>query len=170
MRFEPLTREHDRESFDCGSKPLNLFLQQTARQHVERGISRTFVLVDDNATEPPKPVLGYFSLSASEALQSRIPEKFAKRLPAKSGLVRLARLAVDKSRQGRGLGLVLIHEALRKTVESADRIGVCGLIVDAKDESTALFYQHFGFVSVESEPLLLFLPIQTLRKIVEETE
>jgi hypothetical protein len=58
-RFEPLSKAHDRESFDCGSEPLNRFLKQTARQHAERGISKTFVLVEADTAEP-KPILGSF--------------------------------------------------------------------------------------------------------------
>ena len=61
-KIELLSPSHDREGFDCGSEPLNTFLKQTARQHAVRGISRTFVLVEEDAAEP-KTVLGFFSLN-----------------------------------------------------------------------------------------------------------
>ena len=61
-KIELLAKSHDRDGFGCGSEPLNLFLKQTARQHAERGISRTFVLVDGDAAAP-KPILGFFSLN-----------------------------------------------------------------------------------------------------------
>jgi hypothetical protein len=61
-RIELLSQVHDREGFDCGCEPLNSYFQHTARQHTERGISRTFVLVEEDADEP-KPVLGFFTLN-----------------------------------------------------------------------------------------------------------
>jgi hypothetical protein len=61
-KIELLKKSHNRDGFDCGSEPLNLFLKQTARQHAERGISRTFVLVDEGASAP-KPIIGFFSLN-----------------------------------------------------------------------------------------------------------
>lgn len=164
MRFELLSKRHRREDFDCGSPPLNLFLSATARQHIDRGISRTFVLVKEAA---PAKIIGFFTLSATQISREGLPGKFAKRLPREAGMVRLARLAVGLPHQGKGLGLVLIYEALRMTAEASERIGVCGLIVDAKDNDAADFYRHFGFKQVESNPLGLFLPITTIRGVLE---
>jgi hypothetical protein len=48
---ELLSKRHDREGFDCGSEPLNLILRQTARQHADRGISRRFVLTDEEGDQ-----------------------------------------------------------------------------------------------------------------------
>jgi hypothetical protein len=61
LKLEALDKSHDRTSFDCGREPLNRFLREVARMHMERGISQTFVLVDKKA-KPPKPLLGFFSL------------------------------------------------------------------------------------------------------------
>lgn len=70
--IEQLDASHDRESFDCGSEPLNRFLRQVARQDNERGVARTFVMVDAGS-EPPKPILGFFSLSAFEVAGAVLP-------------------------------------------------------------------------------------------------
>jgi len=51
LRVEPLSRLHDRKSFDCGQPALNDYLQKTALQHIEKGISRTFVLIDTDRTQ-----------------------------------------------------------------------------------------------------------------------
>jgi hypothetical protein len=61
-KIELLAKLHDRDGFDCGSEPLNSYLKQTARQHAARGISRTFVLVEDNTSEL-RPILGFFTLN-----------------------------------------------------------------------------------------------------------
>ena len=61
LRIEPVTRSHNRRGFDCGEQELNSYLRNTARQHSEKGISRTFVIVDD---ENPSEILGFFSLAS----------------------------------------------------------------------------------------------------------
>lgn len=164
MRFELLSRNHDRTQFDCGSEPLNLYLQTTARKHMARGISKTFVLVNPNG----KSIIGYFTLSAAEITKSDLPAEIAKRMPKILGVVLLGRLAVDKSYQGKGIGLVLLHEAVTKTVHAAENIGICGMMVKAKDAKAAAFYEHYGFQRGEKDNHLLFLPITTLRKILAD--
>lgn len=164
MRFELLSRNHDRTQFDCGSEPLNLYLQTTARKHMARGISKTFVLVNPNA----KSIIGYFTLSAAEITKSDLPAEIAKRMPKTLVVVLLGRLAVDKSYQGKGIGLVLLHEAVTKTVHAAENIGICGMMVKAKDEKAAAFYDHYGFQRGENDDHLLFLPTSSLRKILTD--
>ena len=72
LKLEPLTKLHDRDGFDCGSEPLNLFLKQKARQHAERGISNTLVLVDEDSPVP-RPILGFFSLNLCQVNPSALP-------------------------------------------------------------------------------------------------
>ena len=149
--IEPLSADHDRAGFDCGSEPLNRFLQQVARQHSEKGLSRTFVMVNETAGIP-KPVLGYFSLSATEADTEHLPPAIARKLPRKIPAARMGRLAVSKAMQGQGLGSILLIEALRRTAHAADELGICGLFVDAKDDRAAGFYRRFGFESLPEQP------------------
>ena len=159
--IELLDASHDRTGFDCGSAPLNRCLQQVARQHNERGVARTFVLVE-TAAQPPKPILGFFSLSACEVTGDTLPSTMAKKLPRAIPAARLGRLAVAKSLQGQKLGSVLLFAALRKIALSADTIGIAALFVDAKDAAAAGYYQRFGFVPLPEQPLTLVLPIRTL--------
>jgi len=79
-KIEPLGKSHDRDGFDCGSEPLNLFLKQTARIYAARGISRSFVLVEEGASEP-KPILGFFSLNLCQIKSESLSAEEAKRLP-----------------------------------------------------------------------------------------
>ncbi len=60
LKTELLSGNHDRESFDCGEPALNEFLLKTARQHIRKGISRTFVLIDETV---PNDILGYYTLT-----------------------------------------------------------------------------------------------------------
>ncbi len=168
-KLEPLDSTHDRHGFDCGKEPLNHYIRQVARQHAERGISRTFVLVGEDA-ETPKTILGFFSLAACEGESAALPAALAKKFPRKIPAVRLGRLAVSKNWQGRGLGRDLVCMALIKTAESAERIGMAGLFVDAKDGSVAEFYKRFGFEPLPEAPLTLFMPFATLRKAMTAVE
>ena len=160
---EPLTKSHDRDHFDCGTEPLNLYLRQTARQHATRGISRTFVLVDEDAPTP-RPILGFFSLNLCQVKSESLSAEEAKKLPRDIPAVRLGRLAVAKSSHGRGLGRILLIAAMKKFIEIFRTAGGIGLFVDAKDEKAKCFYEHFGFVGLPSNELSLFLPVATIQE------
>ena len=162
MKIELLAKSHDRDGFDCGSEALNLFLKQTARQHAERGISRTFVLVEENDADP-KPILGFFSLNICQIKSEALAPSEEKKLPRNASGVRLGRLAVARSRQRQGIGKVLLVAAMEKFIEIFNRAGGIGLFVDAKDQEARHYYEQFGFVSMPSNELELFLPVKTIR-------
>jgi GNAT superfamily N-acetyltransferase len=162
-KIEPLSKVHDRDAFDCGSEPLNLFLKQTARQHASRGISRTFVLVDEEAADP-KPILGFFALNLCQIQSESLPVVEAKKLPRSVAGVRLGRLAVSVDHHGRGFGKILLVAAMMKFLEIFSTAGGIGLFVDAKDHHAKAFYEHFGFVPLPSNELQLFLPVATIQE------
>ena len=163
LDIEPLGAAHDRESFDCGVDALNLYFRQVARQHAAKDISRTFVLVDPNSSAL-QPVLGFFTLSICQVLGEGVPPKWAKKLPNNIPAIRLGRLAVSRSRQGQGLGKALLVEAIHRAARAGEIAGGIGLFVDAKDEAAARFYKKFGFQEVPANPLILFLPMGTIRQ------
>lgn len=159
LRIAPLTKQHDRSGFDCGVSELNAFLKATARQHSDKGISRTFVLIEDDSPT----VIGFFTLTLCEVVAEKLPAAYAKtypdhRLPA----VRLARLAVSRRQQGKRYGELLLSEAIHRTSLIAEQAGLIGLFVDAKNDTARAFYQQYGFIALPRHPLHLFLPIRTL--------
>lgn len=157
----PLSSDHDRTGFDCGNNELNVFLRATARQHGEKGVSRTFVLVDD---KNPKEIMGFFTLTLCEVNVRELPAAYAKKYP-RHGLpaVRLARLAVARNHQGKGFGELLLAETINRTVIISEQAGVIGLFVDAKNSSARTFYERYGFVLLPNRPFQLFLPLASLR-------
>jgi ribosomal protein S18 acetylase RimI-like enzyme len=161
-KIELLAKSHDRDGFDCESEPLNLFLKQTARQHAERGISRTFVLVDDGASAP-KPVIGFFSLNLCQIKSESLSADEAKKLPRDVSGIRLGRLAVAKTYQRQGIGKTLLIAAMGKFIEIFNTAGGIGLFVDAKDQAAKRYYEQFGFVPLPSNELELFLPVKTIQ-------
>ena len=162
-KLELLVKSHDRDGFDCGSEPLNLFLKQTARQHAERGISRTFVLVEEDASDP-KPILGFFCLNLCQIKSESLSPAEARKLPRDVSGVRLGRLAVAKDCQRQGIGKTLLVGAMAKFIEIFNTAGGIGLFVDAKDQAAKRYYEHFGFVSLPSNELELFLPVKTIQE------
>jgi hypothetical protein len=102
LKIELLDGTHDRSRFDCGVEALNRYFQQIARHHIAKGISKTFALVDEEATAP-KPVLGFFTISLCQVLAEQVPAKWARRLPDQIPAMRLGRLAVAKAQQGAGV-------------------------------------------------------------------
>lgn len=162
--FETLDKSQDREGFDCGVPELNSFLRHNARQQHKTGVSRTFVLVDGGDNAPPKKISGFFTLVAAQIDSSELDEQQAKRLPNNAPCLLLARLAVDKAEQGKGLGGVLLTEAILRTVAVAEEVGVSGMLVEAKDGQAAAFYKKFGFVPCPSNPLRLFQALKTLKR------
>jgi len=162
-KIELLTKFHDRDGFDCGSEPLNRFLKQTARQHAERGISRTFVLVDERAPAP-KPIVGFFSLNLCQIKSESRSADEAKQLPRDVSGIRLGRLAVAKAYHRQGIGKTLLIAAMGKFIEIFNTAGGIGLFVDAKDKDAKRYYEQFGFVSLPSHELELFLPVKTIQE------
>lgn len=155
----PLDRSHNRSGFDCGIPELNAFLKATARQHGQKGISRTFVLTDGTPD-----ILGFFTLTLCEVVADEIPADYARKYPShRLPAVRLARLAVSRRKQGKGHGELLLAEAVHRTALIAKQAGVIGLFVDAKNDTARGFYERYGFRAIPYHPLQLFLPIETIR-------
>lgn len=161
MKVELLDASHDRAGFDSGVPALDRYLRETARQHVAKGVSKTYVAVDDDS-RPPRPVLGYFTLSLCQVLAEELPPEWVKRLPNHIPAIKLGRLAVATARRGHGLGKVLLVEALLTARRVGQLAGGIGVFVDAKDEAAAKFYEHFGFQRAATRSLTLFMPMQTI--------
>lgn len=158
-KIQILDRTYDRVSFDCGEDALNKYLRETARQHNEKGISKTFVYVD---TDSPETILGFFTLSICEIVTEGLPRKYSKRLPKKVPAAKLGRLAVSRACQGQQIGGILMVEAMKRTLAVADNFGIVGFFVDAKNDRAQKFYEGFGFVELQVNPRVLFLPLKTL--------
>ncbi len=155
------TDHHDRDAFDCGEPVLNEYLQKTASQHLKKGITNTYILV--NRAESHK-IMGFFTLSFLEVDLSNVPGKYRKKLP-RSHLPadNLGRLAIDKSCQGKNYGRLLLVDAMRRVAASIrNTAGVVGLFVDAKNRDVAAFYEKFGFIPLRDNPFSLMLPQQSI--------
>lgn len=157
MQILPLTGSHDRQVFDCGRTELNDWLQGIARQHQDKGLSKTFVAIREEA---PAIICGYYALTVAELDNSQLPEAYRSKLPNRIPGVRSGRLAVDLRFQRKGLGELLLVDALTRARRIQQDAGVVGLFVDAIDHRAAGFYRRLGFSPSPGNPLLLFLPVK----------
>ena len=156
--IEPLDlKTHDRSSFQSGEGSLDSWLRHVAGQADRRDGARTYV-----ACVGPK-VVGFYSLCAFQVDRASAPDR-ARAGPHEIPAVLLARLAVDQTHQGTGLGAYLLLDALRISALVAERIGVRLMVVHALDEEAAGFYLHYGFTRFETAPLSLYLLMQDVRK------
>lgn len=159
--IEPLNAAHDKEVFDCGEESLNQFLQKYAGQNARKGFGRTFVAVLPSETI----VRGFYTLSASSVEFENFQEKLP-RYPIPTA--HLGRLGVDQSMQGQGLGALLLIDALSRTNRAADELGIYAVELFALTENARSFYQKFGFEELLDDPLHLYLPMKTIRQLLEK--
>lgn len=157
---EPISKRHDREAFDCGEEPLNDFFRRYARKSHELGGAKTFLAIDDADN---KTILGFYSLAPASLEYARTPEVI------RSGLARhevpgfrLARVAVDRRLQGRGIGGQLLLAAGRRCLLASAEVGGVVLVIDAKNERVARWYSSYGAVPLLDAPLSLLLPLATI--------
>lgn len=154
-REEPVERQ-DRASFDCGDSAMNAFLRNHARKNHERGASKTFLAV----AKGDAAILGFYTLSPAEAELERVPEELKRGLGRYAvGGFRLARIAVSRSQQGKGLGGQLLMAAGLRCIRAAAQVGGTLMFIDAKDERVAKWYRSYGALSLDDRPLSLFLPL-----------
>ncbi|MBK1871030.1 GNAT family N-acetyltransferase [Taklimakanibacter albus] len=153
-----IAKAHDRAAFDCGEPVLNDFLKRYARQSHEQGSARTFVAIDPTADTSKG--LGFYSLAPATIAYERAPKTIQRGLARHEvpGF-RLARLAVDRSQQGRGLGAQLFGAAARRCIRAASEVGGLILIIDAKSERAAAWYMTLGAQRSTDEALTLIFPL-----------
>ena len=156
---EPISKRHDRQAFDCGEAALNVFLQRHARKSHELGGAKTFLAIDDDQ----KTILGFYSLSPATIEYARTPNIVRHRLARYDVPVfRLARLAVDRKVQGKGLGGQLLLAAGRRCLLASAEVGGVALLIDAKNDRVAKWYAGYGAMSLTDTPLTLLLPLSVI--------
>jgi len=156
--IEKLSRDHDVSSFDCGKAPLNDWLRRFALTNQQSDSARTYVL------HRAGKVVAYYSLSAGAVRKEESPARVARGLAKHLiGVILLARLAVEQSEHGSGLGKILLADALSRALAAADTIGARAILVHAIDEDAAAFNRRFGFEPSPLDPKQLMLLMKDLR-------
>jgi GNAT superfamily N-acetyltransferase len=148
----PLQKSHDLAAFDCGVVALNDFLRKRAWENHQGRSARTYVVASNDR------VTGYYTLAAGSVSRQELPARIAKGLGKYPvPIILLARLAIDLSVQGKGIGAALLKDAILRTARAADIVGCRAVVVHAKDSSAQAFYQKFGFEPSPINELHLYL-------------
>jgi GNAT superfamily N-acetyltransferase len=158
LASEKLTKDHDLSWFDCGKASLNDWLKRFALVNQQSDAARTYVFHRGGR------VVAYYSLTAGSVRKEESTARVAMGLASHPiGVILLARLAVDRVEQGKGLGKALLIDALTRSLEAADAIGARAILVHAIDEEAAAFYTRFGFEPSPLSPDQLMLLMKDLR-------
>jgi GNAT superfamily N-acetyltransferase len=159
--IEPLSRAHDRKRFDCGDEEVTRFLRKQAMQDQEKDLSRTMVLVDEATSR--ERIAGYHTLLIMQVRQEEIPgdkPKIKRIIP----VILLGQLGVDREFQSQGYGELLLMDAQARVHEISKRTGVRAIMLDARTERLADWYEAHDFVRLP-HGLRMFKSIAAIRKL-----
>lgn len=152
-----LADHHDLENFASGEDALDDWLKRRARANQVSGASRTYVICEESI------VIGYYALASGAVATESVFGRFRRNIPDPIPVVILARLAVDRARQGRGIGRGLFRDAAQRVAQAADVIGIRGMVVHAISEQARKFYLALGFDECPGRPLMLVVTLADLR-------
>jgi GNAT superfamily N-acetyltransferase len=148
-----LTSEHDLSSFDSGEPALDDWLRRRALQNEAGGASRTYVICDG------RRVVGYYSLAVGGVSHASSSGRLRRNMPDLIPVMILARLAIDRVYQGRGLGTGLLRDAVLRTLQAAEIAGIRGILVHAISDAAKRFYEGYGFIPSPIDPMTLVVPV-----------
>lgn len=159
---QPLTAHHIRESFDCGEPSLDQWLVRRALANQQAGASRTFVVCIGQT------VVAYYCLAAGAVTTEQSTPRLRRNMPDPIPVILLGRLAVARPVQNRGIGRALLRDALARSAQAAEAIGVRGVLVHALSESAAIFYESAGFSRSPVLPSMLMVTLADLQQAFAE--
>lgn len=153
---EPLSSGHNLADFSSSEPSLNEWIRKKALKNHSAGISRVYVI----CTEDSNRVIGYYCLSTGSVQRNTAPGTYRRNAPESLPVIVLGRLAIDQAYSGQGLGVALLKDAIFRTKNIAQQVGVRALIVHALNEDVQNFYTKFAFDPSPVNPLVLFYPIK----------
>lgn len=168
--FDPT--KHDRTAFSCGIEQVDNFFKKTANKLEKADNSRVYVM-----TAPHGSVIGFYALNAHAVDYMDLPEKYARARPAHGSIPAafLSMIGVDQRYASQGFGGDLLVDALMRIARTSEDIGIAVVILDVLDDGNVdlvtrrkALYVKYGFQPLPSNPLRMFLPVATIRRLFEE--
>ncbi|MGH9589117.1 MAG: GNAT family N-acetyltransferase [Terracidiphilus sp.] len=158
---EPLSDKHELAGFCCGEPSLDEWLMRRARANQAGGASRTYVVCEGVR------VVAYYALASGVIAVENAPGRFRRNMPNPIPVAVLARLAVDRGRQGQGMGRALFHDAATRVAQAAEVIGIRGILVHAISQQARDFYQNLGLDPSPGEPMTLMVTLADIRAALQ---
>ncbi|WP_187968422.1 GNAT family N-acetyltransferase [Aquibium microcysteis] len=175
FRIEPFDPDrHDRTGFSCGIEQVDNYFRKTANKLAKAGNIRLYVMTASDGT-----VIGFYAINAHAVHYADLPKSYARTRPGHGQIpaAYISMIGRDKRYRGAGHGAHLLVDALKRIAMAADALGLAIVMLDVLDcgnpEKVAMrkrMYMGFGFTALASDPLRLFLPIATIRTLLEEQE
>ncbi|MDD5028979.1 MAG: GNAT family N-acetyltransferase [Rhodoferax sp.] len=153
-----LTAEADVGGFGCGTPSLDEWLKRRAMANQVSGASRTYVVTD--RSEGDHRVVGYYCLASGALAVVDAPGTVRRNMPDPVPMAILGRLAVDGAWAAKGLGVALLQDAVLRTTQAADILGIRGLLAHAVSAQAKAFYEYHGFKASPTQPMTLVLSIR----------
>jgi GNAT superfamily N-acetyltransferase len=151
---EKLSSVHDVSGFDSGEPALDDWLRRRAVQNEASGASRTYVVCVG------RKVVGYYTLAAGAVAHAEAPGRLRRNMPDAVPVMVLGRLAVDRTIHGQGVGTGLLRDAVLRTVQAAEIVGIRAILVHAISEAARRFYEKYGFVASPLDPLTVMITVE----------
>lgn len=149
-----LEESHDLDLFQSGNGSLDEWLRRRARSNQVSGASRTYVIAVE------RRVVGYYCLASGALDLADAPGSVRRNMPDPIPIAVLSRLAIDRERQGKGLGAALLQDAVLRTSQAASIMGIRGLLVHAISDEAKAFYEHYGFQCSPNHPMTLVISLR----------
>lgn len=159
-----LTEAHDSSAFDSGEPVLDDWLRHRAWNNLQAAASRTYVVCQTGSQR----VVGYFALSMGQILAHEVTGAMRRNMPKHIPAVMLARLAIDRAWQGKGLGRALLTDVVGRSLRASSEVSARLVIVHAISPSAEAFYLHHGFTRLPVETPTLALDLVKLQKLAKE--
>jgi len=161
LLIEPISRTHNRKRFDCGDEAVTRFLREQAFQDHEKNLSRTLVLIDEDADVAR--IIGYHTLVMAHVKQEDIP---GDRPTIRRGIpvILLGQLGIDKDFQRRGYGEMLLMDAQARVDQISRRTGLRVMMLDARNETLAHWYEEHDFIRFQRQ-FRMFKSIAAIRAL-----
>ena len=157
---EPLADHHNLTGFQSGVASLDSWLLRRARSNQVTGATRTFVVSDGTR------VVAYYALAAGGITAANAPGRFRRNMPDPIPIVLLARIAIDASLQGQGIGRALIGDCAYRVAHAADTLGIRGIVTHAISEPAKAFYLAVGFEPSPGDPMTLLVTLADIRPLL----
>jgi ribosomal protein S18 acetylase RimI-like enzyme len=168
--FDP--EKHDRTAFSCGVEQVDNFFKKTANKLAKADNLRLWVMTTEDGD-----LVGFYGVNAHSVDYQDLPAKYARTRPGHGSIpaAYISMIGVDGRFQGQGFGGDLLVDALARLAQASEAVGIAVAILDVLDcgDSEAVarrvaLYRGYGFEAFPSKPLRLFLPMSTIRKLIEE--
>lgn len=122
----PIAEDDETSAFDSGEPSLDEDLRRRALTNHVQGAGRCFVTCRDGR------VVGYYALTPASVQHRDVAGSVRRNMAEPIPVILLSRLAVDRQEQGYGLGKNLLRDALLRSVDAAESVGVRALLVHAE--------------------------------------